>query len=541
MTEQAAVRHESARVVSQPAAPGSAPPPSTATLQLPLPLVGRDDDLAWLEDRRNEAKNALVPARIIGDAGMGKTRLLREFLAVSAAAGDVVVATGPDPSWAEVGYHTLRSAIVSLAALPENGGQMSDWPAASAEARSGLVEIFGSSSGKSGKLTPTERRFAAAEALRWALVRANARSRGHRVVLAVDDVQNVDGASRNAFVDAVAEPPLVPVLLVAAHTPGFDPGFLEGVMQPRVLQGLPGDVVLKVLTAAGVKASIPAPTGKGVPPLYVDQLVRYMREQGAQPPSRLADLIAQRVERLPAGARRALQAFSILGDSSTMTDIREMVPDETDVEASVFALLQSGMVEQDEGLVRTAHPLLREIVLAMIPATARRELHTKAAQIAEDRDAALEVRALHQFHAQNAFEALVLLEQVANQAAARADAAGNVMALRRGLELARRELFRGELDDPMHAVAIFSRKLGEALATTGALTDAEGVLREALDMTDRGQDRARVLGALATVAHGRQRDQEAQGYLKEALDLAKKSGAQDLVSSLEDLKRAIAV
>lgn len=418
---------------------------------------------------------------------------------------------------------------------------MNDWPAASAEARSGLVEIFGGTNGKPAKLTPAERRFAAAEALRWALVRANARSRGHRVVLAVDDVQNVDGASRNAFVDAVAEPPLVPVLLVAAHTPGFDPGFLEGVMQPRVLQGLPGDVVLKVLAAAGVKASIPAPSGKGVPPLYVDQLVRFMREQGAQPPARLADLIAQRVERLTAGARRALQAFAILGDSSTMSDIREMVPDDVDVEASVFALLQSGMVEQIEGLVHTTHPLLREIVLAMIPATARRELHTKAAQIAEDRDAALEVRALHQFHAQNAFEALVLLEQVSNQAAARGDTTGNVMALRRGLELARRELFRGELDDPMHAVAIFSRKLGEALATTGALTDAEGVLREALDMTDRGQDRARVLGALAHVAHGRQRDQEAQGYLKEALDLAKKSGAQDLVSSLEDLKRAIAV
>ena len=56
------------------------------------------------------------------------------------------------------------------------------------------------------------------------------------------------------------------------------------------------------------------------------------------------------------------------------------------------------------------------------------------------------------------------------------------VALRRGLELARRELFRGELDDPMRAVLIFSRKLGEALAQAGDYTDAEGVLREALDM-----------------------------------------------------------
>jgi serine/threonine-protein kinase len=523
------------------------PPPRTVSspvsvkerADLPLPLVGRDDDLEWLEDRRTEARASLVSARVIGDHGMGKTRLLREFLAVSSAAGDVVVATGPDPAWAEVGYHALRRAIVSLASLPEDGGGMNDWPAASAEARSGLEEIFGRRE-KSSKLTPSERRFAAAEALRWALVRANARSRGSRVVIAIDDIHNVDGASRNAFVDTVAEPPLVPVLLLATHPPGFDPGFSDGVVQPLVLQGLASDIVSKVLVATGVKVSVPDAT-KGVPPLYVDQLVRFMREQGGAPPSRLADLIAQRVERLDAGARRALQAFAILGDASTIADVRVIVPDDTDVEAAVYALVKAGMVEQyDSGLLRTAHPLLREIVAAMIPASARRELHARAADLCEKNDGPLELRAVHQYYAQNPFEALVLLEQVSGQCAARADTSGNVMALRRALELARRELFRGELDDPMHAVLIFSRKLGEALANAGAFTDAEGVLREALDMADRGSDRARVLGALAHVAHGRQRSQEAQAYLKEALDLARRSGTQELVSSLEDLKRAIA-
>jgi serine/threonine-protein kinase len=115
------------------------------------------------------------------------------------------------------------------------------------------------------------------------------------------------------------------------------------------------------------------------------------------------------------------------------------------------------------------------------------------------------------------------------------------MSLRRGLERARRELFRGELDDPMHAVLIFSRKLGEALTRLGSLTDAEGVLREALDMAGpSGKDRAHVLGALASVAHGRDRRQEAQGYLREALELATRSGSNDLLTSLETLRRAIA-
>ncbi|MFO0670279.1 MAG: hypothetical protein U0235_11725 [Polyangiaceae bacterium] len=115
------------------------------------------------------------------------------------------------------------------------------------------------------------------------------------------------------------------------------------------------------------------------------------------------------------------------------------------------------------------------------------------------------------------------------------------MALRRGLELARREFFRGELEDPMRAVLIFSRKLGEALAVAGAFTDADGVLREALDMAGpSGADRARVLGILARVASGRSRNHEAQAYLKEALELAERAKSQDLMSSLEALKSAIA-
>jgi serine/threonine-protein kinase len=113
--------------------------------------------------------------------------------------------------------------------------------------------------------------------------------------------------------------------------------------------------------------------------------------------------------------------------------------------------------------------------------------------------------------------------------------------LRRALELARRELFRGELDDPMRAVLIFSRKLGEALAKGGQLNDADGVLREALDVAGpSGKDRAAVLGALAHVSHARARRQEARDYLREALTLAARSGAPELVASLDALRRAIA-
>jgi serine/threonine protein kinase len=515
-------------------------------VRFPLPLVGRDDDLAWLEDRRNDARTGFCAARLVGDSGVGKTRLLREFLLIAAASGDTVVVTGPDPAWAEVGYYAVKKAISALAQLPPDGGHTRDWVNSSSEARQGLADVFQTrgSLRPEARLSPDERRFAAAEALRWALTRANERSRGRRIVLAVDDMQSVDGSSRNAFADAIAEPPLLPVLMLGTHQPEFSPDWPTHAAPPRVIGGLPAQVVTRLIASSGAPSSPSFGGGRGIAPLYVDQLLRFMKEHGSGAPARLADIISLRVERLPADARRVLQAIAIVGDDSRVDTIRPLLmqPDESRVEEGLQVLRRVGMIEDTEdGALRTSHPLLREVVLATIPAAVRKELHGLAAQASEGRGASIEVRAMHEVHAQNAFEALILLERVSAQCASRGDTAGLVMALRRGLELARRELFRGELDDPMHAVLIFSRKLGEALALAGAYVDAEGVLREALDMAGpSGQDRARVLGALAHVAHGRERRQEAQAYLREALELANRSNARDLVSSLEDLKRAIA-
>jgi serine/threonine-protein kinase len=516
-----------------------------AKIKFPLTLVGREDDLEWLDERRAEANAGLVAARVVGDHGMGKTRLLREFVQVCEAAGDIVVQTGPDPTWAEVGYFALRSAIRELASLPVDGGTPRDWTAASAEARRGISDVFEkpeTSTSSHVTLSPDERRFAAAEALRWALTRATERVRGHRVVLAVDDLQNVDGVSRNAFADVVCEPPLAPVLLVAASTPGFDPGWPVVAGAARTLGGLPGAVVAKLVAATGVPSAPSFNGGRGIAPLYLDQVLRFAREQGGQPPARLADLIALRVERLPADARRVLQAVAVLGDATSDSALLPLLPEDTDLVEALTLLRRSGMIENAAECWRVAHPLMREVVLATIPAAVRRELHVAAAKSSEASRAPMEVQAMHEYHAHSAFDALILLEKVSLRCAARGDSAGTILALRRGLELARREIFRGELDDPMRAVLIFGRKLGEALAQAGDYMDAEGVLREALDMAGpNGQDRARVLGALAHVAVGRDRRLEAQVYLREAMDLAKRSGAHELVSSLEKLRRQMAV
>jgi serine/threonine protein kinase len=518
---------------------------------LPLPLTAREEDLEWLKRQLGTVGSSVTGARIVGEAGVGKTRLLREFMVLAEAAGELVVETGPDPWWAEVGYHALRLAITKLGGFSPSRGTERDWPDASAEARRGLLEIFGEKDRAHGALSPAELRYTAAEALRWAIVRASKRAGNQRVVMVIDDLHRVDGASRNAFTDALSEPPLVPVLVVAAHAPTFDPrwGAQEAV---RSLGRLP--MMQAAHLARGYQLADRLSLLPGAPedllPLYIDQLVRFSAEGGSNPPSRLADLVALRIERLAPGVRRVLQALAVLGDDVDPKDVEAMVPEDemprkpgesrtSAVAASVVALITSRIIENNGAGLCHTHPLLREVASAGIPAAVRRDLHARAARIAEARRLPLEVRALHMLYAQDAFEALLLLEQAAERALARGDAGGAVTWLHRGLEFARRELFRGELDDPMRAVLIFSRKMGEALIQAGDLMDADGVLREALDLAGpSGQDRAKVLLALANVAHERERSGEALGYLSEALEHATRSGAHDLMASLEDMRRA---
>ncbi|HMI85910.1 MAG TPA: protein kinase [Polyangiaceae bacterium] len=542
------IRPPSGDRAGQPASGPSAAP------QLPLPLTHRQEDLAFLEHHRTELRSSLTATRIVGESGVGKTRLLREFLAIAKASGDFVVETGPDPWWAEVGYYAARRSIGQLAGLGPAGGDEKDWAGASAEARRGIIEVFGRADALSSALSPSERRYTAAEALRWALTRAARRAGKSRVVLAIDDLNRVDGASRNAFADALAEPPLVPVLIVATHVPSFDPGWSNGSARP--IAGLPTSKAAELARAYGVAERIsllpgaPDPHHTTVLPLYLDQLVRFTFEGGSSPPARLADLVALRIERLAPATRRVLQALAVLGDNVDPHQVETLFAvTGTDVEApeeiraavvgSIAALENTQMIERSGELLRHTHPLVREIAGASIPAAVRRELQIAAARDAEENNLPIEVRALHTLYAQDSFEALLLSEQVAERALARGDASGAVLWLHRALELARRELFRGELDDPMRAVLIFSRKLGEALTVAGDLTDADGVLREALDVAGpSGPDRAKVLGALATVAHERARSGDAHNYLSEALEQASKSGAVELVASLEDMRRA---
>jgi hypothetical protein len=497
-----------------------------------LPLLARADALSWLEARRHEADAMLAAAHLLGDAGAGKTRILSHFLALSSARGDIVVQVGPDPTWAKVGDAAVRTAIRSLADLPAGPVDAHSWAQAHPLARKGLEWVFGSVSAPAP--SGVERRVAVAEALRWALERAGERARKGVVVLAVDDLDYVDGTSRNAFADVLADPPVVAALVLVTYAPG-----MNAAGNP-----LPGETfTLAQLPFESFVSRMPAdlvPRGAALLPLHLEQLIAWSRETTEPPPEGLADLLVRRADRLSADARHTLHGLAVWGDDATPELLRKLLPATVDLGTALDALDRAKLVAIEERGIRIAHPLARRAIFASIPAGRRRELFAMAAELRPD--APLEVRARQAMHGGSAFEALALLDEVSSRRTADGDFHGSVSALRHALDVARRELHRGELDDPAEAVLVFSRKLAEALAASGDWTGAEGVLREALgNAPPTSKHRAHLLGVLAQVANARRHPGEARRYLDEAMRVAHQSDARSLIPILERLDKAIAV
>ncbi len=535
--------------------PLPATPPSAAEPP-EVPFVARERELAWLLELRAASTGELTAACIVAPLGHGKTRLLTAFARHADEQGDLVVSIAPDPWHAQVACYALRQAVMKLAGIESAEELGASARGRTAHERAGLALLFGGPrqtvppSGRrwtdkppSSRL-PTEQRDVLAAALRWALNVASRRIIHGRVVLLIDDVDLVDGASRNAFADLLASPTEMPALLIGASNPGSEP---EWPTAGRlVLDGIPCDVgseLLRTHTTPTSRSSAPSLAARGpkrVSPLHVFELVRFRQEGGKAAPEAVLDLIALRIQRLGSPARQTLQALAVLGDEARASEVAALLPDVTDVDSELLALRRRGMVHLDRGAHRVAHPLVREVALSSIPRATRQQLHSLARRGAEDA-ATLprEAQALHAVRAGDSFDALMLLERLAEEAGARGDADGRVHALRLAVGVAVDELSRGNLDEPETALLLFSGKLGDALCHAGRSHEAVGVLREALGAAPPNAiERARLLASLARASRQEGELETSRRHLDEALRLSCTQSGSVLFESLVALRQS---
>ena len=494
-------------------------------------FVGRDKELRQVRESRHTASQGSHWIHVYGEPGVGKTRFLTEIAEIAAAEGDLVIGAGAHSTGAPVPYSAIRTILAELlevddselARMANRGEELG-----SVLAGAGVDEVMNPAGlfGGDGR----SRTGAVAEALACAVRRARTRASSGRAVLIFDDLSYCDGLTQRTVIELARALGTEPVLLVTAgdHDRGVLANeilHLDGLDSHQAEQFLAGSYHLRLVSGL---TELTESIGGNILPLHLEQLEALGVAPGEGPPPRLADAIAQRIERLEVDAQRLLQAAGVLGRTCELDTLRAVSGN--DPLHGLDELAGNSLVQLDGSKISVTHPFIAELVAASIPAEARRAIHRRAFEVLSELRAPQEVRASHAYRGVEPVTSLVVLEKAGDAAAGRGDHWGAVLQYRRALEIARRETL--ESGDTVYdaAIATFSRKLGEALARSGDPSGADGVLRESLDLTaPKSPDRAKMLLSLGRIASRRDRPRDAMRQFGQALELV--AGVEPSVES----------
>jgi eukaryotic-like serine/threonine-protein kinase len=393
-------------------------------------LVGRDEQLGQLRrafDRTVEGRATTV--LVHGRSGMGKTALLRRFLDDLTHDDDVVVLAGRCHERESVPYKALDSLVDALSRYLR---KLPRGEAAAVIPRDvhALARVFPvlrrveavSSSPRRKYETPDphEVRRRAFVALREMLARLADQK---RVVLWIDDLQWGDVDSSVVLGELVRPPVAAPLLVLVSYrsddtaaSPSLPalrraapPEDLEEIeigplpeQEARKLAEtlVQGDQKLLEHVEAISKES-------GGSPFFVAELVLYLqsgaplRSSLAGSTIRLEKVIEERLERLPASARRILDIVAVAGRPIG----REIAVRAADVaaadERNAIAVLRSGFLirtshTSDTDQLETFHDRIRETVTGLLGEDETKHCHAQlAASIEASRSPDAEALATH--------------------------------------------------------------------------------------------------------------------------------------------------
>jgi DNA-binding SARP family transcriptional activator len=366
------------------------------------PLVGRDGELAWLAEAYGRAaRGERTLVLVVGDAGVGKSRLVREFLAN----------VQPD-AWTVNGRCLPYGRDITLWPIAEVLRSLAEVTSVDSpeEARGKLAALIGTAEDAPYLLEQAavaiglEDSSPAPDELRWAVRRCLelAASRGRPVVVTIDDLQFADDGVLDVL-GYLAEPrrdlPLLIVALARTGPLGRGAAWVErGTVRSLRVAPLADPDAFALLSAieggalidASVRSRIVATAGGN--PLFLGELLRAAIDRGGDdlelPPS-VQQVISARLDRLAAVERTVLDAAAIVGEEFSEADVVALRPDLTDaqVRAALAELERDDLITLDRalrGLGRTfrfRHLLVRDATYRGIPKEVRARDHARFADV----------------------------------------------------------------------------------------------------------------------------------------------------------------
>jgi predicted ATPase len=479
----------------------------------PTPLVGRDEELALLQRRWQQAKNGQGRVVVlIGEPGIGKSRLAQAMLEQPAGAPYTRLRYFCSPHHQASALHPyitqldhaagfnredtpearlakLEALLARSSATPEEIGFIAALLSLSAGDKYPLPD-----------LTPQRRKERTLEALLAQLPRLAARQ---PVLMLFEDAHWIDPTSLELLTLTVARASTLPLLLLATARPQFTPpwpadahvtiqalarlGRREGatlVTQSAGGKALPAEILEQILNRTD-----------GVP-LFLEELTKtviesgMLREEdghyaldGALPPlaipTTLQDSLMARLDRL-APVREVAQIGAAIGREFSYPLLSAVArqPDDRLKEALdrlVRSELVFGRGEVPEAVYTFKHALVQEAAYASLLRERRRQLHARIAETLEGAfpevvETQPELLAHHCAAAGLAAPAIAYYRRAAERAMAASANAEAIVHLTKGLELI------GSLPEPSERISReidFRLALGNPLIATQGWTSVE--------------------------------------------------------------------
>ena len=342
-------------------------------------LAGRETELRRLEGAIRTAADGR-PSRVLvlGEAGIGKTRLLDAAAEMAAMAGLRALRGTAIQSGSSIQYLPLIGPLSACLDEPSRGGDLEPIRRA----------IRGGQPGRSALPFEGARLV---EAIFGVLTR-------RPTLLIVDDIHWADG-STVAVLDYLAHRSEVIPLAVIAAARDDEPGLLDRV--PFADGRRFSMVRLGRLTRSEVGEQVGALIGRrphgtdldllfartAGNPFFVEQVIHEAaglvagQSPSDQAPAALRGVLLRRVARLPGDARRVVDALAILGrpaDDALVTAVSGL--GEGAVREGIAAATTAGVVRASVDGQALRHPLFAEVLIAELAGPTRRELHTRAAE-----------------------------------------------------------------------------------------------------------------------------------------------------------------
>jgi class 3 adenylate cyclase/tetratricopeptide (TPR) repeat protein len=386
------------------------------------PLVGRDEEMAALMGAADSAREGVGRmVDLIGEPGIGKSRLVEELEARSGIPSFWAVCDEYESSTPYFSFRGLLHGLLEVAreASPtEVERTLRRRVAEAAPELEPWIPLLGTALGLDLPATPEtsslDERFVP-DRTAETLIQLLAALRSEPTLFVFDDVHWMDEASVGVLTlvsKQVAERPWVVLVTRRDVTTGFVAAAGPHIVALRPLP-LSGEAAAELARVATEDVPLPphvlnALTERsGGNPFFLGELVAAALAGAAldELPGSVEALMAANIDRLEPSQRTVLRYAAVLGASFETSLLAEALHDEIpSLDEDLWGRLREFLDEDESGVLRFRHALIRDAAYEGLPYRRRRALHARVGETIERRagsraDDEAELLSLHFFHA----------------------------------------------------------------------------------------------------------------------------------------------